>query len=110
MSNTLLETLRALYSGPTERVGFILDSDTVVECRNVAPEPEDTFDVAPEEILLYCDLAAATWHTHPGGGSNLSVGDRETFLLWPDLLHYIVGENSITCYRIENGNVLKHEA
>lgn len=110
MKKSISQALRNKYDGPHERVGFLLKDGTLVECRNCAPEPKDTFDVSPEEILQHCDEAIATWHTHPGAGSNLSVGDRETFLLWPNLLHYIVGETDITCYRVDKNMVVKHEA
>lgn len=50
--------------------------------------------------------AIGTWHTHPGAGSNLSAGDAQTFLQWPDCLHAIVGEDGVSWYRVENGSVV----
>lgn len=109
-SNSLNSKLLALFEGDKERVGFVLDDGTIIECQNIAPEPEDSFDVSGEEILKYCDRAVATWHTHPGAKSNLSVGDADTFVLWPDLLHYIVGIDGVTAYAVVNNSVVRHEA
>lgn len=109
-SNFSPSKLLPLFEGDKERVGFVLKDGSIVECENIAPEPEDSFDVAGEEIVKYCDDAVATWHTHPGAKSNLSVGDSNTFLLWPDLLHYIVGVDGVTCYAIKNNSVVRHEA
>jgi proteasome lid subunit RPN8/RPN11 len=94
------------YAGPHERVGFILDGGEIVECKNIAEKPEDTFEVDPAEVVLHADAAVATWHTHPGGDNNLSANDYEMFLAWPGLTHFIVGENGVQAYTVEDGDVL----
>ncbi|WP_375263924.1 hypothetical protein [Palleronia sp.] len=94
------------YTGLHERVGFILESGEIVECKNISPDPENAFEVAPEETIRYADDAVATWHTHPGGDNNLSANDYEMFLAWPGFSHFIVGENGVQEYIIADGDVL----
>jgi proteasome lid subunit RPN8/RPN11 len=109
MSCSTYETLRSKYDEELEHVGFVLTDGSIVECENISTTPAEAFDVSAEDLDRYCDEAVATWHTHPGAGSNLSVGDLETFLLWNTMLHYIVGKDDITCYRASGRSVIKHE-
>ena len=106
ISNKTQVDLLSKFEGDNERVGFIMPNDKIVEVQNVCSEPEDGFDVSPEDLLLYLDDAVATWHTHPKTTSNLSVRDFETFLFHPHLRHYIVGTDGISEYYVEDGEVL----
>jgi proteasome lid subunit RPN8/RPN11 len=89
-----------------EKVGFVLTNGSIVEVENICHDPENGFDVRGEDILKHEDSAEATWHTHPGCDSNLSVGDHETFLGFPHLAHYIIGIDGIRCFKVEKGRVL----
>ena len=109
MSASILKALRSKYDEELEHVGFIMSDGSVVECENVSSTPAEAFDVSATDLDRYADEAIATWHTHPKAGSNLSVGDLETFLLWNTMLHYIVGKDDIACYRTSGRNVVKHE-
>lgn len=96
--------------GPKERVGYILKNGEIVEVENICEDPENGFDVKGEDLLKWPPLAAATWHTHPGQTSNLSGADYAGFQYYPDLLHYIVGTDGVSCYRVVGSKVMRHEA
>lgn len=98
--------LLELYEGPHERCGFILKTGEIVEVVNICQEPELGFDMRGEDIIKYAPIASATWHTHPDDDSNLSAGDFHTFLNWPELEHYIVGNDGVTKFIVEDGDVL----
>lgn len=104
-----MQELLQRYEGDKERCGLILADGTIVELPNVAPEPTEAFCADPEALLPYLDagVIAATWHTHPSTSSNLSVGDYETFLFWPDCKHYIVGNDGVACYVVRNNTVFR---
>lgn len=91
--------------GP-ERAGFVLNDGTIVEVQNADPDPENACTIAPEDFITFEDCATATWHTHPGASSNLSVDDMFAFKNWPDLKHYVVGIDGVRCFRVERGKVL----
>jgi proteasome lid subunit RPN8/RPN11 len=105
----LLPPISTYFNTKEERIGLILKDDSVVELRNVSPQPDQFFDYSPEEFSKLIEDAKATWHTHPSGQCNLSIEDRIFFLSWPKLLHYIVGGNDIWCYRVLNGMVVLDE-
>ena len=90
--------------GP-ERVGFILQDDTIIEVENIHDDPENGFRVSGADLARYSEQAKATWHTHPDHSKNLSVEDYHAFLLWPDLRHFIVGKNGTAEYFVEKGEV-----
>jgi proteasome lid subunit RPN8/RPN11 len=95
-------------TGTNERVGFILSDGNVIECPNIAPDPETSFKVDPKVVRLWANDAAATWHTHPGGSSNLSTDDLECFIGWgPDMKHVIVGKDDMAVYYFEDGELLR---
>ena len=102
----LTKSLLDLYDGEVEHVGFVMSKNKVVQVENVSDSPATSFDVRGEDIIKYGDKALATWHTHPNGTSNLSAGDMETFLNWPDIPHYIIGTDGITKYIVVDGEVL----
>jgi proteasome lid subunit RPN8/RPN11 len=100
------EKMNSLYEGETERCGFLLKSGELIECDNVHPEPTQGFDFKGEDLVLWTPQAAASWHTHPGADSVLSADDYHAFRSWPDLEHYIVGNDGVTKYYVEKGDVL----
>lgn len=99
------ELLKYLH-GDKERVGFVLKDGSVVEVENQAAMPEDGFDVSGEDIFTHLDTAKATWHTHPNGTCDLSVGDYHSFLSFPDWSHFIVSPKGVREYVIEDGAVI----
>jgi proteasome lid subunit RPN8/RPN11 len=95
-----------LYEGDKERCGFILKTGEIVECENICEQPTEGFDFRGEDLVLYTPVAAASWHTHPGEDSNLSAGDFHSFINWPELEHYIIGNDGVTKYVVADGDVL----
>lgn len=95
-----------LYEGSHERCGFILKTGEIVEVVNICSDPENGFDMQGADIIKFAPQASATWHTHPGDDSNLSAGDFYTFLNWPELEHYIVGNDGVTKFVVDDGDVL----
>lgn len=98
--------LLKLYQPGNERVGFILKNGVIVEVDNTAEDPTVAFNVKGEDIQAHGDEAIATWHTHPDRDYNLSGEDYETFLQWPNLDHYIIGNNGVRKYVVEFNEVL----
>lgn len=84
-----------------ERVGFIFDDESVIEVDNISESPSNSFDVRTEDLLLHATKAVASWHTHPNGSSNLSPLDYDAFKAWPDMKHYIVGNDGVSCYIVD---------
>lgn len=101
------ETLGTLYqdTGP-ELVGFIMPDGAVIKVANICSEPEHGFEISVEDILKYCDDAIASWHTHPGSTNVLSVSDFISFRAWPEMDHYILGNNGVQKYIVTDGEVL----
>ncbi len=97
--------LLELYEGSHERCGFVLKTGEIVEVPNICIDPENGFDMRGADIVQFAPQAVATWHTHPGEDSNLSSGDFQSFLNWPELEHYIVGNDGVTKFRVEDGDV-----
>ena len=89
-------------------MGFILKTGEIVEVENVCHDKENGFEVSGEDLMKYEDTAVATWHTHPGEDytSNLTVADMTTYLSYPQLAHYIVGRDGVTCYVVQGGKVV----
>ena len=83
-----------------ERVGFV-HTDTIIEVRNAAENPVLGFFIGPEDVLKHTEEmnAWASWHTHPSQNSNLSGEDHKMFVQWPDLYHFIIGSDSVKCYK-----------
>jgi proteasome lid subunit RPN8/RPN11 len=94
-----------LTPGP-ERGGLILTTGEVIELANCSPDPEQGFMPDPLELLAHVDQAGATWHTHPDESANLSSEDFQTFILWPNLYHVIVGNDGTRWYAVKNGAVV----
>jgi len=102
----IITSLLKKYDEEVEHVGFILPNGKLVEVENTSAKPDESFDVSGEDILKYETTAIGSWHTHPKKDSNLSVGDMETFLNWPEWDHYIVGNNGVSKYIVRDGDVL----
>lgn len=101
-----MKKLSELYNSEVERVGFVMKNGDVVEVENQCDDPANGFDVSGEDILKYGTDSIATWHTHPDAPKNLSVGDYHTFLSWPSHRHYIIGNDGVAEYYVEDGEVL----
>jgi len=92
-----------------ERWG-IIQHGSVFELANIALEPETTFLPASQDYVhLDHPETVATWHTHPRSDNTPSEEDKEAFLAWPHLLHYILGNNGLAAYQILNGEVIDHD-
>lgn len=104
MFDLLLEFYAA--EGP-ERVGFILDDGAVVEVENVSGTPDTGFDICAEDLITFGERAVASFHTHPGASANLSVEDASTFLTWPNLKHYIIGNDGIRTFEVKGNQVVQ---
>jgi proteasome lid subunit RPN8/RPN11 len=93
-----------------ERCGLLLDDDTVVEVKNIAEDPVNSYKMDPLSVLPLLDRVRGTWHTHPDSDPNLSGDDYSGFLAWPDLEHLIIGRRNGQIvslrYRVENGLVI----
>lgn len=110
----MLETL--LRPGDTvERCGLILQNGDYIELPNIAENPEISFEINAVDLLPFVDSGqiAGTWHTHPTSSPNLSGEDRETFLVWANLKHVIIGmedgKPAAKTYFVEEGLVLQCE-
>jgi hypothetical protein len=88
-----------------ERGGVVLDDGTIVELTNHSPD-DDGYAPDAADLLPYVDRLSGTWHTHPTTTANPSVEDAETFAMWPELTHYIVGTDGVRAYRIKHGAVI----
>lgn len=92
-------------SGP-ERGGIITTNKSLVELKNVNDNPMEGFSLSEDDLsLLEEPCVLGTFHTHPGGSSNLSVSDYLTFKNYPRLQHYICGKDGIKCF-ITRGGIL----
>lgn len=89
-----------------ERCGLILKDGTIIEVDNIAEVPEQSFEIPAEKLVEYEDQLAATWHTHPFQSSIFSEKDYFGFLMWPSVMHYIIGTDGVSAYKVEDGVVL----
>lgn len=89
-----------------ERCGLILKKNRVIEVKNVHHRPDYGFEIDPESIIRHEDQLQGTWHTHPNKEAVLSEEDYACFLNWPNLEHYIIGNNGVRRYIVENGVVM----
>ena len=95
-------------TGP-ERVGVVLADGSVVELKNVHPEPLNHFAVSTQDILVWLLRAdvVGTWHTHPGKDANLSVDDHRAFANWPKLRHHILGCDGLRSYEVDDRGLIR---
>lgn len=106
MSSDIKSKLLELLDGDNERVGFILDDDSIIEIENICSDPTDGFEIHTDDLMKYEGHIKASWHTHPGASSNPSMGDLQSFLNYPDWVHYIIGEDGVIAYEVKNGKLL----
>lgn len=102
-------SLNDFLSGDKERVGLILQDGSVVELKNLHPDPEHGFLVDAGDLIEYGSRATSTWHTHPKGGLSPSQEDMEGFLMWPKLEHIIVAPEGTARFVVERGLVVRRE-
>lgn len=92
-----------------ERLGFILEDETLVELTNAHSEPEQGASFSSQDLHKYCFSGKfkviATWHTHPGETSNLSGEDYSAFQAYPKIKHYIIGSDGVSRYSVKDGVV-----
>ena len=103
------QDLRNFYAeSGKERGGFITKDGMVVEVENVHSDKENFFMFSCDDLnKLEDEDVVATFHTHPGKSSNLSTDDYDSFVNWENLLHFIIGKDKITCYKVsERGTVI----
>lgn len=103
----LAATLSRFHTPGPERVGLILRNGEIVELNNISGAPDNSFGVAPEEMIRYEGEAVATWHTHPSGTAAISTEDYLGFRMWPDLLHLIVGTDGVRGYTVKRNAVIQ---
>lgn len=89
-----------------EQCGFILKDGTIVELKNIYGEPTEGFEIDPKDTLRYIDDLVGIWHSHPDSHSVLSGEDKQCMEQWPDLKHYIIGNDGIRVYVVKDGVVL----
>lgn len=98
---------KKLKKGDTaERCGLVLKGSKIIELENISAEPEKGFEISPNNMVKYEDEMVASWHTHPDHDSNLSEKDYAGFLMWPQIKHYIVGTDGVSCYVVKDGIVI----
>lgn len=91
-----------------ERCGLVLKDGSIIELPNTNPNPALHFSFSKDYFGSYSDCVA-TWHTHPDGNPNLSIADYESFLKYPNLFHYIVGDGIVWGYYIQENRVFLYE-
>lgn len=89
-----------------ELCGFILEDGQIVPLENQCGDKPRGFEIDPEDTLRYIDQLAGIWHTHPGAAAVLSGEDKLCMEQWPDVVHYIIGNDGIRKYVVENGVVI----
>ena len=89
-----------------EQCGLVMKNGEILELPNIHPKPLDAFRIDPTQVVLHYKDAVATWHTHLGPAM-LSGADYAMFLNWPDLLHYIVGDDEVKCYKVKDGAIFE---
>ena len=103
----IAKVLASLYTPyGVERVGFIINTNTIAEVQNNSSDPENGFMVSPEDIERYTEeqVAAASWHTHPGGDANLSGEDFRMFKAYRTMKHFIVGKDGVRCFQYDEAS------
>ena len=109
LSKEVCDKLRSFYSDEgDEKGGYITNSNKIIEVKNQHPNPDNNFMFSCEDLdKLEKDDVVATFHTHPNKSSNLSKEDYDAFVNWEKLLHFIVGQDKISCYKVsERGTVI----
>lgn len=101
----------ALRDAPAEACGFVLDSEAVVHCTNVAEAPWYSFVIDPEEARHWWGTGRVTavWHSHPTGPAVPSAFDEEMAREGSRALRHLifsVEDEDLAQYRISNGQLV----
>jgi proteasome lid subunit RPN8/RPN11 len=98
--------LIAAQASPFEVCGFIMRDGSIIEIRNVAENPYDTFTMDLRQIERNVDVEkiAAIWHTHPGGDIRPSKADLTAIRLceWD---YVIVTADEVALYETQERGV-----
>lgn len=92
-----------------ERCGLILKDQSVVELENIHEDPGRGFEIDEVEILVYLPELHGIWHTHPNSSSVLSGADKSYMLYWPEVDHWVVGNDGIRKYRTHGEAVIDED-
>lgn len=109
LTSRVLEQLHRICNESEDEKGGYITKDLVIhEVDNIHPKKNNNFMFSCEDLeKLDRDDVIATFHTHPQKNSNLSKEDYDAFVNWEKLLHFIVGQDKITCYKVsEKGTVV----
>lgn len=108
LAKDLVEKLNSFYSDEGVERGGYLKSDEFVECDNVHINPIEGFCFSFDDLdkLEEDEKIIATFHTHPNGNKNLSKEDFTAFTNWSNLLHFIVGKDGFSCYKVTDRNTV----
>lgn len=109
LTKTLFTNLQNLYTTTgNEKGGYITSDFQIVECQNCHIEPENNFTYNFEAMDKLETEGWATFHTHVDKSSNLSKEDYDSFQNYYDLIHFIIGNDGISCYKVtDRGTVVK---
>ena len=79
----------------------------LIECVNINDDPLIGYRMSYDDMDKLDDPdTIGTFHTHPNASANLSYGDYESFMAYPYLVHYIVGEDGVKTYKIIDGSLI----
>ena len=109
LNKEVIEKLEDVFKSSEEEVGgYITDKNEVIKCKNTHPNKENNFMFSCEDLdKLEDESTIATFHTHPKKSANLSKEDYNSFLNWEKLLHFIIGQDKINCYKVsERGTII----
>lgn len=109
LSKAICDKLRNFYNeSGEERGGYITFEGNVFEVTNIHKDKDNYFMFSCEDLdKLSDEKVMATFHTHPDKSSNLSKEDYDAFVNWEKLLHFIIGKDKISCYKVsERGTVI----
>ena len=104
---TIESSLLSYYSKKGHERGGIITRMGPVECENVCEDPENGYEMSYEDMDKLDDSdTMGTFHTHPSRSANLSFEDYESFMAYPGLTHYIVGEDGVRSYKVIGGELI----
>lgn len=104
LTKMLLKQLQDKYRDEgNERGGYITSENIAFEVNNIHPQADNNFMFSCEDLdKLDSNDVIATFHTHPNKTSNLSKEDYDSFVNWEKLLHFIIGKDKISCYKVSD--------
>lgn len=101
---TIESSLLCYYSNNGPERGGIITKTGPIECINVCENPEEGFELNLDmQARLDEPDVLGTFHTHPGKGSNLSFEDYQSFMNYPRVKHYIIGNDGVSKFAIRDG-------